>query len=72
VTTAGIDSGPTKVSTASSFHNKDNFFSGQFIGDYNGLATDASGGAHPIWTDIRGPRPLLQHLGMDAMTASSS
>jgi hypothetical protein len=71
VTAAGIDSGPTRVSTASSFPNNDNFFSGQFIGDYNGLATDASGGAHSIWTDIRGPDPFYNTWEMDAMTAFS-
>jgi len=56
----------TKVSTASSFPNNDAFFSGQFIGDYNGM-TVFSGGAHPIWTDIRGPDPNYNSWEMDAM-----
>jgi hypothetical protein len=61
--------GETKVSTAASVPSNDAFFSGQFIGDYNGLATDAGNGAHPIWTDIRGPDPFYNSWEMDAMTA---
>jgi hypothetical protein len=59
----------TKVSTASSDPSQDNFFSGQFIGDYNGLVVDANGGGHPIWTDIRGPDPNYATWEMDAVTA---
>ncbi len=55
----------TKVSTASSFPNQDAFFSGQFIGDYNGLI-----GNHPIWTDIRGPDPNYATLEMDGMVSA--
>jgi hypothetical protein len=59
---------PTKRSTASSFPNLDRFFSGQFIGDYNGMV--ATGGvAHPIWTDLRGADPFYATQEMDAMTA---
>jgi hypothetical protein len=56
----------TKVSTASSSPNSDAFFSGQFIGDYNGI-TAVGGTAHPIWTDIRGPEPNYSGYEMDAM-----
>ncbi len=52
----------TKVTTASSFPNQDKFFNGGFIGDYNGLV-----GAHPIWTDIRGPDPNYATFEMDGM-----
>jgi hypothetical protein len=55
----------TKVSTASSFPNQDKFFSGQFIGDYNGLT-----GNHPIWTDIRGPDPNFATFEMDGMVSA--
>lgn len=55
----------TKVSTASSFPNQDKFFSGQFIGDYNGLT-----GTHPIWTDIRGPDPNYATFEMDGMVSA--
>jgi hypothetical protein len=55
----------TKVSTASSFPNQDKFFSGQFIGDYNGLT-----GNHPIWTDIRGPDPNYATFEMDGMVSA--
>jgi hypothetical protein len=55
----------TRVSTASSFPNQDKFFSGRFIGDYNGLA-----GAHPIWTDIRGPDPNFATFEMDGMVSA--
>jgi len=44
----------SKISTASSFPNKDTFFGGSFIGDYN-TTTGLNGAAHPVWTDIRGP-----------------
>ncbi len=57
----------TKASTASSSPNKDPFFSGRFIGDYNGMAVVA-GTAHPIWTDLRGPGPYGGNE-MDSMTA---
>jgi hypothetical protein len=55
------------VSSASSFPNNDAFFSGSFIGDYNGMTF--SGTAHPIWTDIRGPGPF-SGFEMDGMTYS--
>jgi hypothetical protein len=29
-------------------------FSGSFIGDYTGVAVDAAGGIHAVWTDFRG------------------
>ncbi len=56
----------TRVSTASSYPNNDAFFSGQFIGDYNGI-TATAGTAHPIWTDIRGSDPNYPGFEMDAM-----
>ena len=59
----------TKVSTASSTPSQDAFFSGQFIGDYNGLAV-SGGTAHPIWTDIRGLDPSYPGYEMDAMVFS--
>lgn len=55
-----------RVSTASSLPGNDAFFSGSFIGDYNGLAV-AGGTAHPSWTDIRGPDPKYPGYEMDAM-----
>jgi hypothetical protein len=55
----------TKVTTAPSFPNQDRFFSGQFIGDYNGLVSN-----HPIWTDIRGPDPNYATFEMDGMVAA--
>jgi hypothetical protein len=60
---------PAKVSTASSNPSMDAFFAGQFIGDYNGMAV-AGGGAHPIWTDIRGPDPSYLGWEMDSMISS--
>jgi hypothetical protein len=42
----------TRVSTQSS--NPYIEFSGSFIGDYTGVAVDAAGGAHTVWTDFRG------------------
>jgi hypothetical protein len=47
----------TKISTASSFPNQDQFFGGAFIGDYNGIARIGTV-AHPIWTDLRRNDPL--------------
>src|SRR5919201_729098 len=67
VTGAGTTT--TKVSTASSFPNNDSFFSGQFIGDYNGI-TATAGTAHPSWTDIRGPDPNYPGFEMDAFVYS--
>ena len=61
----------TKVSTASSFPSNDAFFSGQFIGDYNGL-TAGGGVKHPIWTDIRGPDPNYPGYEMNSMVYSSA
>jgi hypothetical protein len=55
----------SKVTTASSFPNQDKFFNGGFIGDYNGLV-----GAHPIWTDIRGPDPNFATFEMDGMVSA--
>ena len=59
----------TKVSSASSYPNKDGFFSGQFIGDYNSLVV-AGGVAHPVWTDVRGADPNYPGNEMDAMVYS--
>lgn len=59
----------TKVSTASSSPGSDSFFSGQFIGDYNGI-TATAGTAHPSWTDIRGPDPNFPGFEMDAFVYS--
>jgi hypothetical protein len=59
----------TKVSTASSNPSQDAFFSGQFIGDYNGMVFDGTG-ARPIWTDIRGPDPSYPGWEMDSMIAA--
>ena len=42
----------TRVSTQSS--NPYLMFSGSFIGDYTGIAVDASGNAFAVWTDGRG------------------
>jgi hypothetical protein len=42
----------TRVSTQSS--NPYIEFAGSFIGDYTGVAVDAAGGAHTVWTDFRG------------------
>jgi hypothetical protein len=67
VTGAGTTT--TKVSTASSFPNNDAFFSGGFIGDYNGI-TSTAGVAHPSWTDIRGPDPNFPGFEMDAFVYS--
>jgi len=63
----------SKVTTASSSPNNDAFFSGQFIGDYNGLVFTgtAGSGVHPIWTDIRGPDPKYPGYEMDSMVYSS-
>ena len=58
---------PTKVSTAPSNPSQDAFFSGQFIGDYNGM-TLLSGQAQPIWTDIRSADPTYPGWEMDSMT----
>jgi Fibronectin type III domain len=55
---------PTKISTASSYPNRDIFFSGQFIGDYSAMMVVY--GAKPIWTDIRGPG-VLPFYEMDPM-----
>ena len=65
----GTGTTTTKVSTASSFPNNDSFFSGQFIGDYNGI-TSTAGVAHPSWTDIRGPDPNYPGFEMDAFVYS--
>ncbi len=59
----------SKVSTALSVPDSDAFFSGEFIGDYNGLAVSA-GVPHPTWTDIRGPNPNYPGYEMDAMSYS--
>jgi len=56
----------SKVSTASSDPSQDRFFSGQFIGDYNGMVFDGTS-AHPIWTDIRGADPNYSGWEMDSM-----
>lgn len=53
----------TRVSTQSS--NPYIEFSGSFIGDYTGVAVDASGGAHTVWTDFRG------HPGLATNPAST-
>ena len=42
----------TRVSTQSS--NPYVEFSGSFIGDYTGVAVDATGAAYTVWTDDRG------------------
>jgi hypothetical protein len=60
-----------KVSTASSYPNNDSFFSGQFIGDYNGMATFNTA-AHPVWTDIRASDSNYPGYEMDGMTSSPS
>jgi len=56
----------TTVSTAPSFPNSDAFFSGQFIGDYNGM-TSIGTTARPIWTDVRGANPSYPGNEMDGM-----
>lgn len=45
-------SSETRVSSQSS--NPYLQFSGSFIGDYSGVAVDAGGGVHTVWTDGRG------------------
>jgi hypothetical protein len=66
------DSGaPARASTASSGPSQDAFFSGQFIGDYNGIVFDGSS-VHPIWTDIRGSDPNYPGWEMDSMIASQA
>jgi hypothetical protein len=62
-------SGVTKISTVWSVPDSDAFFSGQFIGDYNGMAVLA-GTPYPTWTDIRGPNPSYPGYEMDAMSYS--
>jgi len=59
----------TKISTASSFPNQDVFFGGTFIGDYNGMAVNATT-PHPIWTDLRRPDPQYGGKAQDAMVYS--
>ena len=54
----------TRVSTQSS--NPYIQFSGSFIGDYTGVAVDAAGGAHTVWTDFRG------HPGLATNPASTT
>ena len=54
----------TRVSTQSS--NPYIEFSGSFIGDYTGVAVDAAGGAHTVWTDFRG------HPGLSTDPASTT
>jgi hypothetical protein len=54
----------TRVSTQSS--NPYIEFSGSFIGDYTGVAVDAAGGAHTVWTDFRG------HPGLSTNPASTT
>ncbi|HET7036022.1 MAG TPA: sialidase family protein [Thermomicrobiaceae bacterium] len=49
---------PVTVSSASSTVTDGNEFgfpdcAADFIGDYTGIAVDATGAAHPMWTDIR-------------------
>lgn len=54
----------TRVSTQSS--NPYIEFAGAFIGDYTGVAVDAAGGAHMVWTDFRG------HPGLSTNPASTT
>jgi hypothetical protein len=54
----------TRVSTQSS--NPYIEFAGSFIGDYTGVAVDAAGGAHTVWTDFRG------HPGLSTDHASTT
>jgi hypothetical protein len=67
------------LSSKSSVPSEDGFFSGQFIGDYTGMAvlsqsqnSDCGTGteAHPIWTDIHGPDPNYTGWEMDGMVWS--
>jgi hypothetical protein len=60
------DGTPQKASGASSDPARDAFFSGQFIGDYNGMAFDGTS-AHPIWTDISGRTTSYSGWAMDSM-----
>ena len=64
-------SAATQVSKQSSDPSQDAFFSGQFIGDYNGM-TVVSGAAVPIWTDIRGSDPNYPGWEMDSMTVPAT
>jgi hypothetical protein len=66
---SGSVGSPWQASTAASYPNLDQFFSGKFIGDYNGM-TVSSSMAYPIWTDIRGPDPNYPGYEMDSMVAA--
>jgi hypothetical protein len=61
----------SRISTASSSPGQDAFFSGQFIGDYNGM-TASSTAVRPIWTDIRGADPNYPGFEMDSMVSDGT
>jgi Fibronectin type III domain len=60
-----------KVSEKSSNPSQDAFFSGQFIGDYNGI-TLVGGAAMPIWTDISHTDVNYPGWQMDSVTVAGS
>ncbi len=69
MSSTGSAGSPSRVSTASTSPNLDQFISGKFIGDYNGM-TASSTTAHPIWTDIRGLDTNYPGYEMDPMVAA--
>jgi hypothetical protein len=52
-TDGGITFGKAKRFTTASSDPSHDGFGGAFIGDYTGLALDAGGRPHPLWTDTR-------------------
>jgi hypothetical protein len=59
--------------------SNDRWFSGTspnhastFIGDYNGLAVDPSGAAHPLWTDLRNDVCFPSRCGHDEQLWTAS
>ncbi|MBV8635493.1 MAG: hypothetical protein JO002_13450, partial [Burkholderiaceae bacterium] len=63
----GTFSAETRVSSQSS--NPYTLFSGSFIGDYTGVAVDASGHAYTVWTDFRG-LPGVTTANQDTMVGN--
>jgi hypothetical protein len=60
-------SAASTVSTAPSFPNKDAFFSGQFIGDYNQMGAYGASTPRSMWTDLRGSDCCYASQQMNAM-----
>ena len=51
--TDGVTFSKAKRYTTQSSDPANDGFGGAFIGDYTGLALDAAGKPHPLWTDTR-------------------